>query len=447
MIRKLILISLLAVGLILLLIFRPWESKEEKNPRFYDRLPDAELIGKVDLLYLTDLLSKNLYYYNSYLKEFISPDFVLRQGKDYGLDVQKPAYFFLNKGEEPKEFDLGVMLLVNDSTKLGSGLKRIKHIVSLKDTTIENYPFLVNSKEKIHIAYGKDWLLFYMGSHGSVAFNKIINAGKNDITPAWSSFINNPETKKSKFLAETSSKRLQSRGIRKGRITLQNDSTSISILTELIPYDTVSFALKDQGMQMEEKEFTKTLIDIHIHPERIKRNKKDPVYSILKEMGNKISFPVDDFLNAWDGDLAVRQGGYHTIQETYIESEIDDDFNIVEVVKTQDVKVPGLSIYLGVNSLGKEFMRKMYSKGIMTQDGDKQRLLYSPPMNIKHSDSSYLFYTANYKPDIIPSFQNSVMWNFDFMPVSFFLDSVKPTQIYGRVQFPFEHLLKIVSDK
>lgn len=446
MIRKLIIISLLAIGLILLLIFRPWESDEIKNPRFYDRLPDAELIGKADLLYLTDLLSKNFYYYNSYLKEFISPDFILRQGKDYGIDVQKPAYFFLNKGEKPKEFDLGVMLMVNDSTKLGSGLNRIKNIVSLKDTTIEEYPFLVNTKEKIHIAYGKDWVLFYMGRRGTVAFNKIINAGKNEITPTWSAFLNNPEVKTSKFIAESSSKKIQKRGIKSARINLVNDSTSISLITQLTPFDSVSFSLKNEGLQLEEKEFTKTLINIHINPNGIKREPKDPVYALLKELGSKISFPIDDFLKSWDGNLAVRQGGYYTIQESYIESEIDDDFNIVEVVKTQDVKVPGLSIYLGVNNQGKEFIRKLNSKGILTQDGNKQRLLYSPPLNLKQSDNSYLFYTANYKPALIPSYQNSVLWNFDYMPISFYLDSVNPTKIFGRVQFPVEPLLKTITE-
>ena len=53
MYRQLSFIFLLAGALTALLVFRPWEAFKEKPPRFYDRLPDADIIGKCSILDLS----------------------------------------------------------------------------------------------------------------------------------------------------------------------------------------------------------------------------------------------------------------------------------------------------------------------------------------------------------------------------------------------------------
>jgi hypothetical protein len=45
---------------------------------------------------------------------------------------------------------------------------------------------------------------------------------------------------------------------------------------------------------------------------------------------------------AWEGDVSFNQGGMISIQESYIESVLDDDFNVTEVKKTKETKVTGV---------------------------------------------------------------------------------------------------------
>jgi hypothetical protein len=443
MYRKISLIILVAVLFAVLLFIQPWKyfQSEDQTPTFYDRLPISDNIGRSDILSLSATMSTSLYHYQSPLREFLSPEFLLSQAKNYGLDVQSSVYFFADDKESKKFTDLGIMVMVLDSSKIGEGIKRFQNLIPFRDTTVHSKRAFVYGNRQMYITYGSDWFLFYTGPNFEARLKSILTAKKNEITADWRTFLNNFELTRHNVVMRSFSPKLRSRGIQEATITAQNDSNSITFFTELKPFDSVSFSLRE-GYQFKEKEFTKRLINLHLDVTKVKRNSKDPIYALLTEFGKKVSFPVDAFLDTWTGDVAFRNGGTYLLQEQYIESELDENFNISEVVKTKEVKISGVSGYLGVSQKGKRFLRSLYRKGIITEDGDRIRFLFSPPLNLKTSDSSYLFYSSNYKPELFPKNQNNGIWTISNTQVYFFLDSTSAKSIYGRIQLPLDEIFK-----
>ena len=106
----------LCLGLIALLIIKPWRSEPE-SPRFVDRLPMSEIIGKTSILSLAKDLIPATYNNQIPFREFISPEFILSQGKINGLNLQRQVYFFGNHSMEELS-DWGMMIHVLDSSKV-----------------------------------------------------------------------------------------------------------------------------------------------------------------------------------------------------------------------------------------------------------------------------------------------------------------------------------------
>lgn len=443
MYRKLTLILIVALLFATLLVLQPWKLflSGDQTPSFYDRLPVADNIGRSDILNLSASFSPSLYHYQSPLREFLSPEFLLSQGKNYGLDFQSSIYFFADDKESERFTDLGIMVMVLDSSKIGEGIQRFSNLMPFRDTSMYGNRVFVYGNREMFITYGKDWFLFYTGSKFEQRLKGILQAKKNEIPADWRTFLNNFELTRHNVVMRSFSPKLRSRGIQQATVTAQNDSNSITFFAELEPYDSVSFSLRS-GYQLKEKEFTKRLINLHLDVSKVKRNKKDPIYAILSEFGRKVSFPVDAFLDSWSGDFAFRNGGTYLLKEEYIESELDENFNVTESVKTKEIKISGVSGYMGMEKDGKSFLRTLYRKGIITDDGDRVRLLFSPPLKMKVSDSSYLFYSSNYKPELFSSDQNNGIWTVGKTPVFFFLDSTTSHTIYGRIQFNLDEVMK-----
>ena len=51
----------------------------------------------------------------------------------------------------------------------------------------------------------------------------------------------------------------------------------------------------------------------------------------MNEYAKKIAFPLNSFIHAWEGDIAIVEGGSHLVEENYIETEMDEEFNMLEV--------------------------------------------------------------------------------------------------------------------
>ncbi len=442
MYRNLLIIFILAGSLSAVLYLKPWESESDLPAQIHDRLPDGDIIGETNVLTLSRSLSKTLFYYKLPFRDFISPDFMLSQGKNYGLDLQAPVYFFLNENDHKFE-DAGVMLTVRDSSKVREGVEHLVKFVEIRDTTIYNTPVYLSPKEHIYMAYGDDWMLFYKGKRFNETLIRIRVKKRNEISPEWRSFINKKYLEENQIIAQVKTKELQEYGIESAIISLSNDSSNLILNTKITQFDSILFELRNTTSMFYEQEFSKNIISLNVDIDRLKRSKKDPIYKLITSLGKKISFPTDQFLEVWDGEAAFRQGGIQTIREKYIESELDDDFNVTEVTKYKNVQVSGFSLYLSTLKNNETFLQTLFNRGIMTKEDQKVRLLFSPPMNMRKSDSSMMFYTGNYPPKLLADSTNKIMWTINYTPVTINLDSTDLRSVYCRINIP---LKKIISD-
>lgn len=439
--KKLAIIFSLAVLFAAVLVIRPWESEKEDVPRFFDRLPDADIIGKTDLLALTESLEQTTYHFKIPFREFLTREFVLLQSKSFGIDVQKPVYFFANETEwELKDF--GAMFHVKDSSQINKGIQRLSGVTKVSDTMIYDHKIFQIKSANISMAYGDNWLLVYCGKAFKRTYHDVLYAKRNEIPPNWRAFLNQTKMEGSSLVAKWSSKDLDAYGLNAVDVRLQNDSSSLTLHSQVHQNDSIAIKLLESGPTYEKQEFTRTLANLHMDVSGLQDRPNDPLVLIMKQVAQKISFPVQDFLSAWQGSVAFRQGGLQTYSEKYIESELDDNFNITEVVKYKTIKLPGFSLYLTMNENYPDFLDRLKVKGILTKPDKRYRLLFSPPLALEEEENAISLHTATYfeKPDTSTS--NSVLFTYQKTPYTFHLDSLGTNTYFCRFQIPLEQLVQ-----
>ena len=439
--KKLAIIFALALLFAAVLVIRPWESEKADEPRFFDRLPDADIIGKTDLLALTESLEQTTYHFRIPFREFLTREFVLLQSKSFGIDVQKPVYFFANETEWNLN-DFGAMFHVKDSSLITKGINRLSSVVKFTDTLIYDQKIYHNNASKVSIAYGKDWLMVYCGDDFKRTYHDVLFAKKNEIPPNWRTFLNQTKLEGSSVVAKWSSKDLDAYGLNALDVRLQNDSSSLTLHSQVHQNDSIAIKLLDSGPSYGQQEFTKTLANLHMDVSGLQDHPDDPLVLIMKQIAQKISFPVQDFITSWQGSVAFRQGGLQTYSEKYIESELDDNFNVTEVVKYKTIKLPGFSLYLSMNENYPDFLDRLKVKGILTKPDKRYRLLFSPPLALQEDESAISLHTATYyeKPDTTTS--NSVLFTYQKTPYTFHLDSLGANTYFCRFQIPLEQLVQ-----
>ena len=120
MARKVVFILFLISLLISFFFFRSYFYSKKEIPSLLDRVPDADLLGRIKVLEIARQASSMLYYNKLPFRDLLTPEFLLAQAKNYGLDIQRPSYFFGNLDGE-----YGALLHVNDSSKIYAGIARI----------------------------------------------------------------------------------------------------------------------------------------------------------------------------------------------------------------------------------------------------------------------------------------------------------------------------------
>jgi len=442
MFRKLFAIFILAGALATILYFKPWITEDSLPPRVYDRLPEADIIGQADVLELSRSLSKTMFYYKIPFRDFVSPDFLLSQGKNYGLNFQEPVYFFANEKDNQFE-DWGAIAHLRDSSKMQAGIVYLKKFASVTELEyLEHKVFRIESSN-ISLMYGDNWIFIYQGNDYEKRIEGVLQAKRNEIKPKWRTFFNKKVPEYRPIFAQVHLERLKELGVESAEISMTNDSTKFYFHTVITQFDSLSFQLKKTGTSFEKQEFTKNLINLHFDVDRIKRNEQDPIAIILNKLGRKINFPTKLFLDNWDGDVSYRQGGYQTIKEEYITSELDENFEVTEVVSYKDTKITGFDLFLSMKNGANSFLNSLMTKGLITESGNKHRFLYSSPFHIKKNKNGLVFHTSNYTPKLKTDTTNQVVWTFNYTPIQFFIDSTKTKTIFGRIEIPVQ---KLISD-
>jgi hypothetical protein len=270
----------------------------------------------------------------------------------------------------------------------------------------------------------------------------VIHARLKSIYPRWRRFIQERLYAEKSLQMSVMSDELLQYGIESALLASSSDSMSLTLHTRITNRDTIPFTLNDSVQRFERTEFTRRLINLNLNIDRLRADKNHPLYLLLKETSQRISFPLNDFLETWNGDISYRQGGLQTIVEPYIVSELDENFNVSEVVKYKEKKISGFSLQLSLGDNRPEFIRKLYSKGILTKEENKVRMLYFPPMNMRSQDESVSFYTSSFQPETISDSTQSILWDFNYTPVTFTIDSLEAKTAYGKINIGLKKILK-----
>ncbi|MFT7344898.1 MAG: hypothetical protein ACI9XP_001487 [Lentimonas sp.] len=437
MLKKVLLILVLASILAGFLFWRHFYASQSPQPRIEDRLPDGDFLIRANVLDVARESSGMLYFNKIPFRDFFSYEFLLGQGRSFGLNIQEPAYFFANETG-----DWGALVQVDDYTKISPGIQRLKKMLSLQQGLYQKHETYFWKEENAYLSYGKKWLFIYKGDHFKTYLERVINAKNGDVSVAWDSFLKEKIFENQKLVMMSNWKDMKKYGIEKAILAHDSDSSSFTVLSYFKSSKPWNFGKKPNGKTLAINHLTDKYINIHMDVEAFRKHPEDPLYLFLLRYSNKISFPFADFLEAWEGDLSFRQGGLQTVQERYIETELDENFNVSEISKVREVRVPGFALALSLNDKANYFFSRIKAKGIMTEENEKVRLLLSPALNQKKIDDYYLFYSGEFTPKMKDNTVNNGLWSEKGTKYNFQLDSLSKDEAFGIITFPVKSIIK-----
>ncbi len=437
MIRKTLTIVILSAALGAFLYFKPFFFHKPTPPRLIDRLPNADFVGKVNVLNLARETSGMMYYHKIPFRDFTSYEFLLGQGKMYGLNLQKKVYLFGNESG-----DWGCMLEVSDSSKISQGIERLRKFIEIEDTIINEHQIYRFKKEKMYLHYGRNYLFYFKGTDFISHFNQVTKAKYLGINETWKTFLNKKQFRNEHLVIYSNWERLQNMGIKTAMFAHDSDSLSFNLKSYLKKETPFYISKKQNGKGFRNIENATKSIELHLDISELKKHPKDKLYKELAKIGKRFGFPFVDFLNAWDGDLSFMEGGLQTVKETYIETELDEDFNTAEVEKTREVVVPGYSVYFTSTYQVQIFINKLLRKGILTQEQENYRFLFSPLLHSTNNRKSYQFYSGQQAPKTEQSTRNQVIWTKEGTRYIFNIDSLNRYEIFGSLQIPVRRIFR-----
>ena len=109
MYRKFLTLVLIAGSLGLILFVKSFLFEQPKAPRLIDRLPTADFLAKANILELAKETNSLLQYNKLSMRDFTTYEFLLGQGKQYGIDLEANMYLFANENG-----NWGALLRLND---------------------------------------------------------------------------------------------------------------------------------------------------------------------------------------------------------------------------------------------------------------------------------------------------------------------------------------------
>ncbi len=437
MFRKVLFVLVLASAVGSFIYFSPFFEGQTEQPSFEDRLPKADFLGRCYLLDLARETTGMLFYNKIPFRDFFTQEFILSQGKNYGLNLQKPLYFFANE-----DGNWGVLVEVADSSKITPGIQRLKKILHLSDTLIYEQKTYKYEKESGYLTYDKNWIFLYKGNQFAQELKQILFAKKGGIAPCWKNFLAEKQFKNEKLVIYSNWRKLQEQGIEKAIFAHNSDSSSFSLLTYIKNSKPWNVHTKKEGISLTSKESTSKFMSIHLDINDLRNDREDLIYKYLIKLGRRISFPTVEFFNAWTGDLSFKQGGTSIVKEEYVTSEMDDEFNIVEVKRTKDVLVPSFSLLFSVNKQGPYFISQLMRKGILRKDQNYYRFLTSPQLSMYQKDGNILFYSGAKVPAMEVNSYNHGLWTENGTKLGFYIDSLGANELFGTIHIPIDRIIR-----
>jgi len=439
-IRKVFVIIILSSALAYFLFFTPVLYKKKVQARLIDRLPTADFIGKVNVLELARETSSIAHFHKLPFRDLTSYEFFLSQGKSYGLNLQKPVYIFGNEGG-----DGGCLIHVRDSVKVSLGIVRLRNSIQFIDTIIEKEKVYYSKKDNLIIHYGSDYLLIYKGKVFNKILNSVVRAKYKAILPLWSRFFRDKHFTNEHIVIYSNWYKFKDAGITTAIFAHDSDSLNFKLKCYLRNPKAFYFKTKETGFAFSSLPEANKSLELHLDISELKNHLDDPLIIEAMKISKQISFPFIDFIKAWEGDLCFVEGGNQTVKEDYIETLLDDNFNTIEVKSYRDIIVPGYSLYFSTNNYLQTFLDILSKKGIMTEENNKYRFLFSPLLSMKKSNGFIQFYSGNNAPRLQKSISNNFTWKDNGTVYRLNIDSLNRNEIFCNLDIPVSKLIKLSS--
>jgi hypothetical protein len=437
MYRKFLTLVLIAGSLGLVLFVKSFLFEQPKSPNILDRLPAADFLGKVNILELAKESSSLLQYNKLSMRDFTTYEFLLGQGKQYGLDLESNLYLFANENG-----NWGAMIRLTDSSKIQLGIERLSKYTDLQDSIVGGNQFYFIKKEQSYLHYGKDYALIYQGTDFITTLNHVVSAHYGAQKKVWKQFLRQKQFKNEHLVIYANWPKLKSYDIQTAMFAHDSDSLGFKLKSYIKKRSPLYFSLKKMGLSYRNYAQTDHLIDVHLDVAEFKQQKQDSVYVRLAQLSKKIGFPFERFIAAWDGDLVYQEGGIQVQEVHYIETILDEDFNETEVERLRYDTAPGFSVLASMNKSAPLFIGKLMQKGLLRKEDNGYRFLFSPLLHFQKSGPYYQYYSTSANPPLIRSNQNQVIWKYKGTKYSFKIDKITRYEIFGSLQIPVKSILR-----
>ncbi|TNE56206.1 MAG: hypothetical protein EP338_01155 [Bacteroidetes bacterium] len=418
--------------------FRFYMHNKEQEPLLIERMPEGDLIGKVDVLQLARELKPFLFYNKIPFRDMLSYEFILAQGKNYGVNLQEPAYFFVNGGGE----EWGAMFALSDSSRVRAGYQRLSAEVELKDTTIGKQKLVKINGENLFLTHGEKWLMLYHGKNVFTYVHKVLYTKRGEIKERWKRFREIKEFEGESLIVSSEGKQVRKYGFESLVMSQDCDSIHLDIKAFVRSSLPLGLEMKQQGMSLMNRDQSKRTVDLHLKIDSLRGKKNNPLVKLLRDAGKRVGFPTGEFLEAWEGDVSFQEGGLSMVREKYVETVMDEEFNTKQVEKERETWVPAYSLLLSMNEKQKQFVGKLFAKGIMRKDQEHYRLLTSPPLVFYQRDDHLMFFSGMKTPELLDSVSNEVRWTDGDLIYHFQLDSIQEKQLFFKLGIPLLPFLK-----
>ncbi|MFM8595522.1 MAG: hypothetical protein ACKOBN_00335 [Flavobacteriales bacterium] len=437
MYRKFLTLVMIAGALALILFVKSFLFSAPKSPRLIDRLPTADFLAKANILELAKETNSLLQYNKLSIRDFTTYEFLLGQGKQYGLDLEQDAYLFAQE-----DGDWGALIKLTDSAKVQVGIERLRKYADLQDSIIGSTTFYYIKKEKSYLHYGKDYAFIYQGAQFERLLNQVVSAHYGDLHPDWKVFLKQKQFKNEHLVIYANWPKLKRYNIQTAMFAHDSDSLGFKLKSYVKKKTPLYFSMKRNGLTYNSVANTDRLIDVHLEINEFKQHPEDSVYVQLAKLSKKVGFPFERFLKAWNGELVYQQGGFQVQQTRYIETILDEDFNETEVERVRLDTVPAFSLFASLNQMGPLFISKLAQKGLLRPDEDGYRFLFSPLLHFNKVGPFYQYYSGDMPPRIVRGHENQVLWKHKGTNYYFRIERMTRYEVFGTLQVPVRSLLR-----
>jgi hypothetical protein len=82
------------------------------------------------------------------------------------------------------------------------------------------------------------------------------------------------------------------------------------------------------------------------------------------------------------------------------------------------------------------------AKGIITQEENKFRFLFSPALNFKKKENYFMFHSGAFTPGIEEHRRNNGVWTERGTRVQFSIDSLSKNEAFGTIYIPVDRIIR-----